>query len=129
MKIHYQKKRLHTSLLLGVLWLTISTIGIFTKENRSWTDFGFFLISILYFGMYFYEKKNQYLTLDAHFLSLNQPFGKKIELSELIQIKKFAGDYILKTAKTELRINTQIIDSKSLSELDAELNKLNVEWV
>jgi hypothetical protein len=79
--------------------------------------------------MYFYEKKNQYLTLDAHFLSLNQPFGKKIELSELIQIKKFAGDYILKTAKTELRINTQIIDSKSLSELDAELNKLNVEWV
>jgi hypothetical protein len=129
MKIHYQKKRLHTSLLLGVLWLTISTIGIFTKENRSWTDFGFFLISILYFGMYFYEKKNQYLTLDTHFLSLNQPFGKKIELSELIQIKKFAGDYILKTAKTELRINTQIIDSKSLSELDAELNKLNVEWV
>mgnify|MGYP000154923032 CR=1 FL=1 len=129
MKIHYQKKRLHTSLLLGVLWLTISTIGIFTKENRSWTDFGFFLISILYFGMYFYEKKNQYLTLDAHFLSLNQPFGKKIELSELIQIKKFAGDYILKTANTELRINTQIIDSKSLSELDAELNKLNVEWV
>jgi hypothetical protein len=129
MKIHYQKKRLHTSLLLVVLWLTISTIGIFTKENRSWTDFGFFLISILYFGMYFYEKKNQYLTLDAHFLSLNQPFGKKIELSELIQIKKFAGDYILKTANTELRINTQIIDSKSLSELDAELNKLNVEWV
>lgn len=129
MKIHYQKKRLHTSLLLGVLWLTISTIGIFTKENLSWTDFGFFLISILYFGMYFYEKKNQYLTLDAHFLSLNQPFGKKIELSELIQIKKFAGDYILKTANTELRINTQIIDSKSLSELDAELNKLNVEWV
>lgn len=129
MKIHYQKKRLHTSLLLGVLWLTISTIGIFTKENRSWTDFGFFLISILYFGMYFYEKKNQYLTLDTHFLSLNQPFGKKIELSELIQIKKFAGDYILKTANTELRINTQIIDSKSLSELDAELNKLNVEWV
>lgn len=129
MKIHYQKKRLHTSLLLGVLWLTISTIGIFTKENLSWTDFGFFLISILYFGMYFYEKKNQYLTLDTHFLSLNQPFGKKIELSELIQIKKFAGDYILKTANTELRINTQIIDSKSLSELDAELNKLNVEWV
>lgn len=43
-------------------------------------------------------------------------------------MKKFAGDYILKTDKNELKINTQIIDPNSFAQLNAELEKLNVEW-
>ena len=54
--------------------------------------------------------------------------GKKLNLTEIKRIKKFAGDYILKTDKSELTINTQIIDPNSLAELNAELEKLNVEW-
>jgi len=59
---------------------------------------------------------------------VNGPFGKKLILTEIKRIKKFAGDYILKTDEKELTINTQIIDPNSLAELNAELKKLNVEW-
>lgn len=129
MIINYRKKRLNNNLIFGLLYLTLSLLVIFTKENRLLTDYGFLIISILYLGTYFYEKKNQYLTIGNGLVSVNQPFGKKIKLNEIKQIKKFAGDYILKTNKTELTINTQIIDEKSLVELDSELKKLNIEWI
>jgi hypothetical protein len=84
-------------------------------------------MSCSYFGTYFYEKKNQYLTIENGVISVNKPFGKKINLTEIKQIIKYAGDYTLKTDKTKLKINTQIIELNSLSELDAVLEKLNVE--
>jgi len=58
----------------------------------------------------------------------NRPFGKKINLNDIKQIKNFAGDYIIKSEKDELTINTQIIDPNSLTELRTELDKLNIEW-
>jgi hypothetical protein len=68
------------------------------------------------------------VSIENGILTVNGPFGKKLNLNEIKQIKKFAGDYIIKTEKKELTINTQIIDPNSLVELNAELEKLNVEW-
>jgi hypothetical protein len=59
---------------------------------------------------------------------VNGPLGKKLKLTEIKRIKKFAGDYILKTDKKELTINTQFIEPNSMVELNAELEKLNIEW-
>ena len=53
---------------------------------------------------------------------------KHINLSEINRIKKFAGDYKLKINKVEFIIDTQIIEPNSLADLNAELEKLNVEW-
>ena len=71
---------------------------------------------------------NTYRSFTTTIIKINSPFGKKLNLTEIKRIKKFAGDYILKTDKKELTINTQIIDPNSLAELNAELEKLNVEW-
>ncbi|WP_321286696.1 hypothetical protein [uncultured Sunxiuqinia sp.] len=54
---------------------------------------------------------------------MNESFGKKLNLTRIKRIKKFAGDYILKTDNTELSTNTQIIAPNSLAELNAEWNK------
>lgn len=126
MKIRYNNKYLNHSLIFGTLWLIISLLGIFIKENPYWTDYVFLIISFLYLGTYFYGKRNKYLTIENGQISVNNLFGKKISLTEIKQIKKFAGDYILKTDKTELTINTQIIDEKSLAELNSELEKLEL---
>jgi len=82
----------------------------------------------MYLGLYFYQKNYKYLTIENGIINVNGPFGKKLNMTEIKRIKKFAGDYILKTDKKELTINTQIIDPNSLAELNAELEKLNVEW-
>ncbi len=68
------------------------------------------------------------LFLACGIIKVNSPFGKQLKLSEIKEIKTFAGDYTLKTAEKELKINTQIIDPKLLTELNAELKKLDVEW-
>jgi hypothetical protein len=127
MTIRYTKRRLNHGLIFGTLWLTISLLGIFTKEIPYWTDYTFLIISFLYLGTYFYEKRNQYLTIENDLISVNQPFGKKIRLTKVKWIKKFTGNYILKTDKAELTINTKIIDPRSLADLNTELEKLTVK--
>jgi len=128
MKISYKKKHLNINLILGLVWLVWFFVGVFVNEEPNWTDYVWILISLMYLGLYFYQKRYNYLTLENGMININGPFGKKLNLNDLKQIKKFAGDYILKTDQKELTINTQIIDPNSLAQLDAELKKTNVAW-
>lgn len=128
MRIGYKKRHMNINLIFGLVWLVWFFIGILTKDEPNWTDYGWIVISAMYLIGYFYQRQNKYLTIKNGIIKINSPFGKKLNLNEIKRIKKFAGDYILKTDNTELTINTQIIDPNSLAELNAELEKLNVEW-
>jgi len=128
MKIGYKKRHLNINLILGIIWLVWFFVFDFNKEEMNWTDYGWLVISIAYLSIYFYQKKYKYVSIENGILTVNGPIGKKLNLTEIKRIKKFAGDYILKTDKKELTINTQIIDPNSLVELNAVLGKLNVEW-
>ena len=104
---------------------------IFSESNEFQLDSaGIGLIGAGFFSLiiYYYEKKKQYLTIKDGILTKNTLIPKNINLNEISRIKKFAGDYKLRTNKTEFIIDTQIIDANSLTELNAELEKLNVEW-
>ena len=116
------------NLIFGLIWLAWFFIGMFSKEKPYWTDYGWAIISATYLVVYFYQRKNKYLTIKSGILKVNGPFGKEVRLTDIKRIKKFAGDYILKTDNTELIINTQIIEPHSLAKLNTELQKLNVEW-
>ncbi|MDB9827953.1 hypothetical protein OAD14_00545 [Flavobacteriaceae bacterium] len=128
MRIGYKKRHMNINLIFGLVWLVWFFIGILTKDEPNWTDYGWIVISAMYLVGYFYQRQNKYLTIENGIIKINSPFGKKLNLTEIKRIKKFAGDYILKTDNKELTINTQIIDPNSLAELNAELEKLNVEW-
>jgi hypothetical protein len=123
MKIGYKKRNLNVNLISGLIWLVWFFVGVFGKEEPNWTDYGWIFISLMYLGLYFYQKNYKYLTIENGIINVNG-----LNLTEIKRIKKFAGDYILKTDKSELTINTQIIDPNSLAELNTELEKLNVEW-
>lgn len=85
------------------------------------------VIGILYIGTYFFENKKQYLTIENGIISKNHLIPKKIKRIKIKRIKKFAGEYILKTDETELTINTELIEEKSLAELNTVLENLNLE--
>ncbi|WP_417619801.1 hypothetical protein [Oceanihabitans sediminis] len=128
MKIKYTKKRLRVGLIFGLIWLVYSLFLLLSKERVTWIDYGFALLTVVYLGTYFYERKYQYLTIKDGVIGLSRPFLKKqITLSEVIQFKKFAGDYILRTKEEELVINTKIIESDSLVALNKALEQLQVE--
>ncbi|MDY2588109.1 hypothetical protein [Winogradskyella aquimaris] len=129
MKVAYKRRHLNVNLILGLIWLVWFSLGVFGKEEPNWTDYGWIFISLMYLGLYVYQKSFKYLTVENGIINVNGPFGKKLKMTEIKQIKKFAGDYIIKTDNEELTINTQLIESSALTELNSELEKLNVEWV
>jgi|TARA_B110000858_G_scaffold44374_1_gene50766 hypothetical protein len=118
-------------LILGLLWLAIG-MGSFLAFHFEGVErvFYVFFIAFAFLNTLFYLTQyfNQYLTLKNNFIKENFPFGKKINLSEIKEIKRFAGDYQLKTDRTTLTINTTIIAEDSLKKLTVALEELNLVW-
>jgi hypothetical protein len=118
-------------LILGLLWLAIG-MGSFLAFHFEGVErvFYVFFIAFAFLNTLFYLTQyfNQYLTLKNNFIIQNFPFGKKINLSEIKEIKRFAGDYQLKTDRTTLTINTTIIAEDSLKKLTVALEELNLVW-
>lgn len=129
MKIDYKKRQLNFNLIFGILWLSYFLVKLLLDDKLHWIDYGWIIIALIYLGLYFYQKNYKYLSIENGIIIVNGPFGKKLNLSEIKHIKSFAGDYILKTDKKELTINTQMIEPNSLVELNIELKNLNVEWI
>jgi len=128
MKIGYKKRQMNLNLFFGLIWFINGILQAVFNENPKWFDYFWFILSGLYLIIYFYQIKKKYLTIENGIIKQNWPFGKKINLTEIKQIRHFAGDYILKSEKKEMTINIQLINEESLSDLKTELKKLNVEW-
>lgn len=131
MIIRFTRKRTVSFLILGLLWLAIG-MGSFLAFHFEGVErvFYVFFIAFAFLNTLFYLTQyfNQYLTLKNNFIIQNFPFGKKINLSEIKEIKRFAGDYQLKKDQTTLTINTTIIAKDSLKKLTVALEELNLVW-
>ena len=131
MIIRFTRKRTVFFLILGLLWLAIG-MGSFLAFHFEGVErvFYVFFIAFAFLNTLFYLTQyfNQYLTLKNNFIIQNFPFGKKINLSEIKEIKRFAGDYQLKKDQTTLTINTTIIAKDSLKKLTVALEELNLVW-
>ena len=128
MKIRFKKKRLYINLILGLVWTGLGVFSLLEDESLRWTDYGYLLAGILYIGHYLYDLNNQYLTIENGSIRKNvlYGFGNKINVNEINRIEKYAGDYIIRTLEKELKINTGLIEEKSLEEFNEILKKLNL---
>ena len=129
MKIKFKSRHLKFNLIFGIFWIIFFILGTILQDELHWMDFGYLVIAVLYLGLYFYQRGNQYLIIENGFIKFNRPFGSKLDLTEVKAIRKFAGDYILKSDKKDFTITTQLIEPESLAILNSELNKLGVEWI
>ena len=128
MKIKFKKKRLLANLVLGLVWIGFGVFNVWEAETNHWSDYGYLVIGIVYLAYYLYELTNPYLTIVNGTIQKNglYAFRKKLKLNDINWIKKFAGDYTLKTEQEVLKINTDLIDNDSLSELNTILAELNL---
>ncbi|WP_051209700.1 hypothetical protein [Gelidibacter mesophilus] len=125
MKIKYPKKRLRFQLIQACIWLSFGVLGFVFDTSLVFT-IGYLILGLLHMVHYVFEKSKQYLTIDNGILTRNKLTPKSINLNKLIQIKKIAGDYLLRTHHDELRINTAFIEKSSLIELDKMLDQINL---
>ncbi|WP_147405666.1 hypothetical protein [Gillisia mitskevichiae] len=108
-----------------VLWFVLLIANLFFNEFNTWSQSIGIILPLLFITTYAYQYLNQYLTIENEMIYLNSPFSKKMELKEIKIIKKFAGEYILKSDEKELRIDTALIDQESLACLNEKLKSLN----
>jgi hypothetical protein len=110
--------------IFGLFWLILGVISI-TNNLENYFNYGYLIASLLYFGIYFFKNKNQYLTIENGTITLNNFVPQRIYFTDLKQIKKKGKNYILQTEKSELHINTRLIDKNSLKDLKGILRNLN----
>ena len=127
MKITYNKKTLKYNLIRGILWSTLGTLNLFNNDNIKFIGPAFLFIGILYLFRFIYGLNFHYLTIENGLIYKNMPFTKKIKLSEITWIKKIYDEYILITEKTEMKLKTDFISDKSLTDLNNSLGKLNLQ--
>ena len=130
MTIEFKNKRERQTIWLffGIAWIIMGLFKIFEPEQFEWTNTWFLILAIVFVFALFYRKKKQYLTLENGVISKNALFHKPLKMSEIKRIEKKSKKYILKTELRKFTIDTKIIAEESLSELNTELKKLNVEW-
>lgn len=129
MNIQYTKKSLNYKLILGLFMLAYGIYRLVAFDGLFWLDYGWLTLSLIYLGTYLFQRVYGYLKIENGNLQVNSLFKKTIILDEIKEIRSFAGDYTLRTNDKEVKINTSLIDSGSLAELNAELKKLPVNWV
>lgn len=130
MKIRYNYKKLIGNLIVALIALVYTIVKISTVDygEKAWRIYSILGLLTLYFAFYVYTYFNSYLAIKNGVLIEKSLSTKKMRLAEVKQIRKFAGDYILKTDTKELVIDTQILKPEALAKLDTELAKLEVEW-
>lgn len=127
MKINYKRKRLKYYLYFGIAWFLLGLATLLFNEQLRWNDYAYIALGILHICTYIYESRNQYLRIEDGFICKNSLFKKRMNLSAVICIKSVSGNYVLKTAKKEMKIDVGLIDEASLCELNKILSKLNLE--
>ncbi len=121
----YTKKRLRKTLILAVFyWVLFGLYFTSSAIRLGYLHFGWLLVALFGTWTYYRERRLQYLTLIDGVLKKNELWGRSIRLEEVIHIEKYAGEYILKTPDRKLRIDTHIIASNSLKELESILQTL-----
>lgn len=128
MVIGYKKKHLNFNLIFGLIWLSAGVLSFFWLENSDWIDYGYFILGFLYLCIFYCKSKYKYLTITNDVIKVNQPFGWKVECKDIKSIKKFAGDYSIKTESKEHTISGELIEPDMAIPLDKALQELDVRW-
>lgn len=124
-EIRYKRMHLRWKFIFGLFWLILGIISI-TNNSENYFNYGYLIVSLLYFGDYIIKSNNQYLTIDSETMTMNSLYPKKVNLNDLILIEISKKNYILKTEISELTINTSLIEKNSLKDLRAILKNLKV---
>jgi hypothetical protein len=113
MEIKYNSKSLKLGFILGIAFLLVGITSVIFSETPS---IFFLVVGITYIIIGIYRSKGNYIIIKDGYLK--KDFGGKIFLKDVTEIKRFAGDYIFKTTQTQVTIDTNVVDKKSLAQLE-----------
>ena len=113
-------------IIAGGLFILLAGIELIASNEIRYFNI---TLALLYIAPYFYHKKVPFLTIQKGVLKQNWWFGKSIDSKDINEIKYFAGEYIIRSQKKELRIDTHIIDPRDQPHLTDFLRTHQDKWV
>ncbi|MHA7943229.1 hypothetical protein ACJOV8_009145 [Formosa sp. 3Alg 14/1] len=125
----YKKKKQYRNLIYGFVWLAMVFLKFIFNPGYSlrWVDYVWLVLAVLQFGLYFLEHKLAYVTIEDHVLSKYAPFPKRMNINDIVEIKKYSTNYILRSDSKEIKINPNYIKDADLAKLNSFLNGLSVK--
>ena len=125
-KLRYNIKNQRYYIIAGGLFILLAGIELIASNEIRYFNI---TLALLYIAPYFYHKKVPFLTIQKGVLKQNWWFGKSIDSKDINEIKYFAGEYIIRSQKKELRIDTHIIDPREQPLLTDFLRTHQDKWV
>jgi len=125
-KLRYNIKNQCYFIIAGGLFILLAGIELIASNEIRYFNI---TLALLYIAPYFYHKKVPFLTIQKGVLKQNWWFGKSIDSKDINEIKYFAGEYIIRSQKKELRIDTHIIDPRDQPLLTDFLRTHQDKWV
>ena len=122
----YNIKNQRYSIIAGGLFILLAGIELIASNEIRYFNI---TLALLYIAPYFYHKKVPFLTIQKGVFKQNWWFGKSIDSKDINEIKYFAGEYIIRSQKKELRIDTHIIDPRDQPLLTDFLRTHQDKWV
>lgn len=101
----------------ALFYILLSAMGFYYNPTAYLFNFGFSIIGCAHIYLYFFYYANARIEI-ANNIVFKKPFGKSVNLNEITEFKKFAGDYTLKSDSSKIIINTQLLDEDDLQNLD-----------
>jgi hypothetical protein len=125
-KFRYSIKNQRYYIIAGGLFILLAGIELIASNEIRYFNI---TLALLYIAPYFYHKKVPFLTIQKGVFKQNWWFGKSIDSKDINEIKYFAGEYIIRSQKKELRIDTHIIDPRDQPLLTDFLRTHQDKWV
>jgi len=125
-KLRYNIKNQRYYIIAGGLFILLAGIELIASNEIRYFNI---TLALLYIAPYFYHKKVPFLTIQKGVLKQNWWFGKSIDSKDINEIKYFAGEYIIRSQKKELRIDTHIINPRDQPLITDFLRTHQDKWV
>ncbi len=125
-KLRYNIKNQRYYIIAGGLFILLAGIELIASNEIRYFNI---TLALLYIAPYFYHKKVPFLTIQKGVFKQNWWKGKSIDSKDINEIKYFAGEYIIRSQKKELRIDTHIIDPRDQPLLTDFLRTHQDKWV
>jgi hypothetical protein len=125
-KLSYNIKNQRYFIIAGGLFILLAGIELIASNEIRYFNI---TLALLYIAPYFYHKKVPFLTIQKGVLKQNWWFGKSIDSKDINEIKYFAGEYIIRSQKKELRIDTHIINPRDQPLITDFLRTHQDKWV
>ena len=125
-QLRYNLKNQRYFIIAGALFILLFVIELIVTKNISYFNIA---LALTYLVSYIYHRKVPFLTIQNGVLKQHWWFGKRIDSKDINEIKYFAGEYIVRGAQKEIRIDTHLIDPRDQPLLTDFLRTYEDKWV